>query len=108
MVEGLAWLGGLFFHLAVSKANPSLNLPWSESESESDTDTPETGGNWQTAPKDGEDSKSDCRGDRFGCFDNNLPHIVRVPLRAKGDHLARAKALHYLLRNQPKRQGNTY
>ena len=27
-LERLAWLGGLFFHLAVSKANTSRRIPW--------------------------------------------------------------------------------
>ena len=58
------------------------------------------------APKNGEDSESDRRGDRFGCFDSDLPHLVRVPLRAEGGLLTRTTSLHLILRNQPKRQGN--
>ena len=58
------------------------------------------------APKNGEDSESDRRGDRFGCFDRNLPHLLRVSLRAEGGNQTRPTPLHLVLRNKPKKQGN--
>merc|ERR1712037_946573 len=55
------------------------------------------------APKNGEDSESDRRGDRFGCFDRNLPHLPRISLRAEGGNQTRPTPLHLVLRNKPKK-----